>query len=206
MHGTSIQPDECARETLGRDQRWRPICRNRHTLNFIAVVFMVRCCICAFVTQDIFDLILRELRLGALALEHIVSKSSSRTGARGSTNRNDVAFDGDAKARPFAVGREVKQEMRRSYSHGHTQAFSCSMAWKGLNGADRVDIERKDASAQTLGLSALEIGEVEPHMFRQLALLCSVRQYAIARAQLAHPSALRSIFSLLKVGSPRIQR
>lgn len=162
----------------------------------------------AFVTQDIFDLILRELRLGALALEHIVSTSSSGTGARSSAKQNGIAFDGagDAKARPFEVEPTAKQEMRRSYSHGHTQASSLSMAWKGLDGADRFDTEREDASAQTLGLSALEIGEVEPHMFRQLALLCSVRQYTIARTQLAHPSALRSIFSLLKVGSPRMQR
>lgn len=180
--------------------------RNRRTFEAHLDFILVCRWIYAFVTQDIFDLILRELRLGALALEHIFSTCSSRTGARGSADQNDVAFDGGAKAKSFAVGRIPKQEMRRSYSHGHSQASTCSMAWKGLNGADHVDAEREDASAETLGLAALEIGEVEPHMFRQLALLCSVRQYAITRTQLAHPSALRSIFSLLKVGSPRMQR
>ncbi|CAM9107710.1 unnamed protein product, partial [Ectocarpus fasciculatus] len=163
--------------------------------------------------QDVFDLILRELRLGALSLEHIVS-TSSRMEARELANQNFMAFDGDGKApsvsKPLAVGRAVKPEMQRSYSHGHTQAaagrWNGSIAWKGLGGTAGFGREREDASAQTLGLLALEVGEVEPHMFRQLALLCSVRQYAIARTQLAHPSALRSIFSLLKVGSPRMQR
>lgn len=134
--------------------------------------------------------------------------------ARELANQNFMAFDGDGKApsvsKPLAVGRAVKPEMQRSYSHGHTQAaagrWNGSIAWKGLGGTAGFGREREDASAQTLGLLALEVGEVEPHMFRQLALLCSVRQYAIARTQLAHPSALRSMFSLLKVGSPRMQR
>lgn len=123
---------------------------------------------------------------------------------------NGVASARDPKAslpdKPFALGRIAKQEMKRSYSHGHSEATRNSIASKGLDGADRFDAEREDASAQSLGLSALEIGEVEPQLFSQLALLCSVRQYGIVRTQLAHPSALRSILSLLKVGSPRMQR
>ena len=123
--------------------------------------------------------------------------------------QDGTACDADAKisSKPFAADRIAKQEMQRSYSHGHSQGDGCNIAWKGFfDEAGRFDAEREDASAQTLGLSALEIGEVEPHMFNQLALLCSVRQYSIVRTQLAHPSALRSIFSLLKVGSPRMQR
>lgn len=128
---------------------------------------------------------------------------------RGFSRQDSTASDADVKLpfKPFAVGRIAKQEMQRSYSHGHSQVAGCNVAWKGfLDGADRLGAEREDASAQTLGLSALEIGEVEPHMFNQLALLCSVRQYSVVRTHLAHPSAMRSIFSLLKVGSPRMQR
>lgn len=165
---------------------------------------------CALHTQDIFDLILRELRLGALTLEHITSMPSCRMDASGSAQYNGVSSARDPKTslldKPFVVGGIAKQEMQRSYSHGHSEATRSNIAWKGLDGADRFDAEGEDASAQSLGLPALEIGEVEPQMFSQLALLCSVRQYAIVRTQLAHPSALRSILSLLKVGSPRMQR
>eukprot|EP00903_Cladosiphon_okamuranus_P019656 g18070.t4 len=164
--------------------------------------------------QDIFDLILRELRLGALTLEHIANMRSRCVEASGSVQHkhNGVASARDPKAsllnKPFAAGGIAKQEMKRSFSHGHSEATRSSVAWKGLDGADadRFDAERDDASAQSLGLSALEIGEVEPQMFSHLALLCSVRQYGIVRTQLAHPSALRSILSLLRVGSPRVQR
>lgn len=160
--------------------------------------------------QDIFDLILRELRLGALTLEHIASMPSRRVEASGSAQHNGVASVRDPNAslvdKPFEVEGIAKQEMQRSYSHGHSEVTRCSIAWKGLDGAGRFDAESEDASAQSLGLSALEVGEVEPQMFSQLALLCSVRQYGIVRTQLAHPSALRSILSLLKVGSPRMQR
>lgn len=150
--------------------------------------------------------------------------SSRRVEAGGSTSasvsaqHNGVALGREPKAplvdkhKLFAVGGGTKQEMQRSYSHGHSEATRSSIAWKGLDGdedgdgADRFDAEREDASAQSLGLSGLEIGEVEPQMFSHLALLCSVRQYGIVRTQLVHPSALRSILSLLKVGSPRVQR
>lgn len=104
----------------------------------------------------------------------------------------------------------VRSEMQRSYSHGHSRTGSgggnSRIAWKRLGGTGEGDNETDDPTAKNLGLGALEIGEVEPQMFRQLALLCSVREYAVVREQLAHPSALRSIFSLLKVGSPRMQR
>lgn len=163
-----------------------------------------------FHTQDIFDLILRELRLGALSLEHIASTPSRRLQASGSAQHNGAASVHDPRAslfdKPFAVGRIAKKEMQRSYSHGHSEVTTSSIAWKGLDETDRFDAESEDASAQSLGLSALEIGEVESQMFSQLALLCSVRQYGIVGTQLAHPSALRSILSLLKVGSPRVQR
>ncbi|CAM9591597.1 unnamed protein product, partial [Scytosiphon promiscuus] len=173
--------------------------------------------------QDIFDLILRELRLGAVSLEFI-SSTSRHVGAGGSTKRERLNRDARAPlvGKLFAVQRVVKQEMQRSHSHGHSRAgagsstststsnissrWSCGIAWKGLDGSGAFENEVEDASVHTLGLSALEIGEVEPHVFRLLALLCSVRQYAVTRTQLAHPSALRSIFSLLKVGSPRMQR
>lgn len=165
---------------------------------------------CTCHTQDIFDLILRELRLGALTLENIAIMSSQGVHASGSAQHNGVASARDPKAsradKPFAAEGIAKQEMQRSYSHGHSEVTRCGIAWKGLDGADRFDDEREDASAQSLGLSALEIGEVEPQIFSHLALLCSVRQYGIVRTQLAHPSALRSILSLLKVGSPRMQR
>lgn len=126
---------------------------------------------------------------------------SRRVEASGSVQQNGVTSARDPNAslpdKPFAVGGIAKQEMKRSYSHGHSEATRSSY---------RFDADTEDASAQSLGLSALEVGEVEPQMFSQLALLCSMRQYGIVRTQLAHPSALRSIFSLLKVGSPRMQR
>lgn len=167
-----------------------------------------------------FDLVLRELRLGALSLGHTASKSSRRAKAKSvnQANRPDRStFNGDAKpflpraGKPVVAGRTVKHEMQRSYSHGHyppaSTGWDFSLAWKGvLDGSGAVDCDAADATIDSLGLAALEIGEVEPHMFRQLALLCSVRQHAVTRTQLAHPSALRSIFSLLKIGSPRIQR
>lgn len=167
------------------------------------------CAVCTCHTQDVFDLILRELRLGALTLEHIASMPS-RCVEAAQHKHNGVASARDPNAslldKSFTEGGIAKLEMKRSYSHGHSETTRSSVAWKGLDGADRFDAEREDASAQSLGLSALEIGEVEPQMFSQLALLCSVRQYGIVRTQLAHPSALRSILSLLKVGSPRVQR
>lgn len=126
---------------------------------------------------------------------------SRRVEASGSAQQNGVMSAHDPTTslpdKPCAVDGIAKQEMKRSYSHGTSEASRSSY---------RFDAEREDASAQSLGLSALEIGEVEPQMFSQLALLCSVRQYDIVRTQLAHPSALRSILSLLKVGSPRMQR
>lgn len=169
--------------------------------------------------KDIFDLILRELRLGAVSLEFIAS-TSHHLESGGSTKQENTQLNRDARAplvgKLFAVQRVVKQEMQRSFSHGHSRAgvsgssigsgWNCGIAWKGLEGSGAFDNEVEDASVHTLGLSPLEIGEVEPHVFRQLALLCSVRQHAVTQTQLAHPSALRSIFSLLKVGSPRMQR
>lgn len=68
------------------------------------------------------------------------------------------------------------------------------------------DYDKENTTATTVGLVSLEVGEVEPHVFRQLTLLCSVRRYVVTRVQLAHPSALRTIISLLRVGSPRVQR
>lgn len=155
---------------------------------------------------------LRELRLGALSLEHIVSASPDCPTV-GASGDKLLAVSGDAK--PSHVGkstmtaRPAKPEMKRSYSHGcqpSSGGWTSKIAWKGLDGSVGCSSVREDIIAENLRLFALEIGEVEPHMFRQLALLCSVRQYAVTRAQIAHPSALRSIFSLLKVGSPRMQR
>ena len=174
--------------------------------------------------QDIFDVVLRELRLGALSLEHIVGTSPRQNKANEPHKYSGPTIDGDVD--PSRLGtlaaseRGVKagvKEMQRSYSHGYCQRASGgrnsngstagSTVWKGLCGTSAVDSsETSDTRPDCLNLVALEIGEVEPCMFRQLALLCSLREYSITRSHLAHPSALRSIFSLFKNGSPRIQR
>lgn len=174
--------------------------------------------------QDIFDVILRELRLGALSLGHIVGRSPGQKKANDPDEYSAPAIDGDVEAsrvRALATSeREVKagvKEMQRSYSHGYCRRTSGGRnssdstaggtVWKGLYETSAVDSsETSDSRPDCFNLVALEIGEVEPSMFRQLALLCSLRQYSITRAHLAHPSALRSIFSLLKNGSPRMQR
>lgn len=168
---------------------------------------------CVVVEQDLFDLVLRELRLGALSLEHILSTSPDRAKADGRGGQNRLALDNGVEpswvGKPIVAVRSVKPEMQRSYSHGCRPVgieWSSRIAWRGVDGTGEGDREREDATAKDLDLVTLEIGEVEPHVFRQLALLCSMRQYAVVRAQLTHPSALRSIFSLLKVGSPRMQR
>lgn len=109
----------------------------------------------------------------------------------------------------FVPAEGVKPEMRRSYSHG-----SClpgvdgrtSNIRKGVRVSGGSTDEEENATVPDSGLWALEIGDVEPHVYGQLALLCSLRNYAVARVQLSHPSALRSILCLLKVGSPRVQR
>lgn len=174
--------------------------------------------------QDIFDVILRELRLGALSLGHIVDVSPGQKKATEPDKYSSPTIDGDVEVSRLgalaASEREVKvgvKEMQRSYSHGYCRRASGGRnstgntaggtVWKGLYGTSAVDSsETSDSRPDGFGLVALEIGEVEPCMFRQLALLCSLRQYSITRAHLAHPSALRSIFSLLKTGSPRMQR
>ena len=179
--------------------------------------------------QDIFDLILRELRLGAMSLEHIAGIMSDRANAADAKTSKaskapeksafDVYLELSRATRFAASGGDANQEMQRSYSHGYSRPAARGWAsrWRGImwkrqtKGEDEDDAakgvgERANSTAESLGLQALETGEVEPHIFRLLALLCSVRQYAVARSQLAHPSSLRSIFSLLKVGSPRIQR
>lgn len=167
-----------------------------------------------YIPQDLFDLILRELRLGALSIEHILRSSPDR--AKSDAPRKHSKRGLDIDLGPISAGkaspteRTVQPEMQRSYSHGYCRAGNggrhARVAWQGLdsNGDDGSDSE--DSTAASLGLLDVEIGEVEPHVFRKLALLCSVRHYTVAKAHLAHPSALRSIFSLLKVGSPRIQR
>lgn len=174
--------------------------------------------------QDIFDVILRELRLGALSLGHIVGMSPGQKKANEPDKYSGPTIDGGVEASRLgalaASEREVKvgvKEVQRSYSHGYCRRasggrnFARSTAGgtvrKGLYGTSAVDSsETSDSRPEHFDLVALEIGEVEPCMFRQLALLCSLRQYSITRAHLAHPSALRSIFSLLKNGSPRMQR
>lgn len=164
--------------------------------------------------QDLFDLILRELRLGALSIEHILGVSPDRTTSDAPRKHCKRGIDADLG--PIPVGktnpteRTVKAEMQRSYSHGHCRpvdgGWHAKVAWQGLDSNGDGGSESDESTAASLGLLDVEIGEVEPHVFRQLALLCSVRHYSVAKAQLVHPSALRSIFSLLKVGSPRIQR
>lgn len=151
-----------------------------------------------------------------------IAKTSRRLEADGSAQRASAESNGNATttfvSKVAALQRGARGEMQRSFSHGHCRSgksistnsssnrWNCGIAWKGLDGTGAFANELEDASVHTLGLSALETGEVEPHVFRKLALLCSVRHYAVTQTQLTHPSALRSIFSLLKVGSPRIQR
>lgn len=182
-----------------------------------SIRFFLRC----LNTQDIFDVFLRELRLGALSLDHIVGIS---LGQKKASVPSNPTHDGDMKASCLgalaAPERKVRvqvKEMQRSFSHGYfhrasggrnsTGSTAGGTVWKGLYGTNAVDTsETTDSRLERFGLVALEIGEVEPCMFRQLALLCSLRQYSITRAHLVHPSALRSIFSLLRNGSPRMQR
>lgn len=149
--------------------------------------------------KDIFDLILRELRLGTLSLEHITSVSVGESRTLGKEAFEPCLESSNSNKSGAQIGIPGMQESSR---HGHYRPVK----GKGLNGPAKCDNEQTCTTAETLGLQALEIGEVEPCMFRLLALLCSVREYAVTRSQLAHPSSLRSIFSLLRVGSPRIQR
>lgn len=113
---------------------------------------------------------------------------------------------GDTTVRPTET---VQPEKRRSYSQSHRMQGGRSIylptLWKMDDVAGK-GYEQGYESVANLGLLALEVGEVEPHMFRQLALLCSVRHFATSRVQMAHPSALRSLISLLQMGSPRMQR
>lgn len=108
------------------------------------------------------------------------------------------------------TSKTMDHAIRRSYSHSYcvrgTQSLRSSGSWRRPDAIGCKMNKKEDISIASLGLSALEIGEVEPYMFRLLALLCSVRHFTISRVQLAHPSALRSLMSLLQVGSPRIQR
>lgn len=172
------------------------------------VVFLTCFSLCI---QDIFDLIFRELRLGALSLTHISATPDTAIPDASRRARSKVGFDfpDRSSAGMFVPAEGVQPEMRRSYSHG-----SClpgidkrtSNIRKGAHVSGGSTGEEDNAAVSDLGLLALEIGDVEPHVYGQLALLCSLRNYAIARVQLAHPSALRSILCLLKVGSPRVQR
>lgn len=169
--------------------------------------------------QDIFDLILRELRLGALSFRHVGGRLRGSVKDDTQERCTWLQLEGDAERRRASgtakAERSAKPDMQRSYSHGHGHGhghgrglpeqgdgdgWNPRLAWEMLGRG------REDSTAQDLGLAVLEIGEVEPHMFNQLALLCSMRQYAVTREQLAHPSALRSLLSLLSIGSPRIQR
>lgn len=201
-------------------------CSNDCITLLSACVATTRRTLCVSVSnvQDIFDVILRELRLGALSLGHIVGMSPGQKKANDPDKYSAPMIDGGVEAsrvgalatpeREFKVG--VK-EMQRSYSQGYcrrvsggrnsTDSTACGTVWKGSYGTSAVDSnETSDSRPECFNLVALEIGEVEPCMFRQLALLCSLRRYSITRAHMAHPSALRSIFSLLKNGSPRMQR
>lgn len=150
--------------------------------------------------------------MGALSLTYIFNNSAdNRTpGASGTQSRVGFDFLGRSAAGLTATEEDVRPEMRRSYSHrSYLPSDPDRQPWNTPRGVDvnrGRNGERESAAVSGLGLLALEIGEVEPHVYEQLALLCSVRHYAVARVQLAHPSALRSILCLLEVGSPRVQR
>lgn len=154
--------------------------------------------------------------MGALSLIHILRKTAdNRTpGASGTQSKVGFDFPGRSAAGAAVLVEDARPEIRRSYSHSSfLPSGEDRRRWNTRRGVDvdrggHSERERGAATsaAASLGLLALEIGEVEPHAYEQLALLCSVRNYAVARVQLAHPSALRSILCLLKVGSPRVQR
>lgn len=161
-------------------------------------------------TQDIFDILFRELRLGAQSLEYIVTNSPDSRTPTASKWQREAEFDRNrlsAAARSTLSGQSLQPDMRRS----------CS-AYLSRGGDERSASTHRDLrmpgdgndgetpAANNLRLLALEVGEVEPNIFGHLALLCSMRHYAVTRVQLAHRSALGSILLLLKIGSPRVQR
>ncbi|CAM9363981.1 unnamed protein product [Discosporangium mesarthrocarpum] len=162
--------------------------------------------------QDLFDLILRELRLGAMCLGHIVSSNlfpteqGMRTGELERFGFMDTMDSSKQDIMPLAGPVYLKRSYSDGYYpntgdygwHGGGGVRECGVSWMGN--------EEENLGTAGLGLMFPEVGEVEPALHGHLLVLLSVRHHAVTKTQLSHPSAIGSMLNLLRVGSPRMQR